>query len=523
MNSVAVQQQIASAATVLFAPHGDVTRLARQRGVCRQTLYRQSQRVCDAVDGTATQQRLQQLQERLQQLQERLQQLQQQLTQAVLIDADKQAQFASLAQAEGVSLPVARRLLAVFLTHKTPSVATLGRKSHKAAQRASALLQVLDEHTRPKVRQAAADEIFVGRRPILMVVEQDSLCWVSGRQVDQRDGVTWAQEFATLPALEQVSRDAGNGLQKGLSEVNRQRRQRGQAAVADQLDHFHTLREGTRALRRLQYRVARLIRRAEATDKELTRRTRQGLARPGGLVVASRRQWHKAEQAMDQWQVQEKAWHKLRRNLGVFTSEGTLNTRAQAEALVAEVCTVLVGPEWSKCKRLLRRPQMWTFLDGVQEQLAAVPLPASTRALLVRREGLRRVPELTQGPSAQASALRGVLLVAAVVLSRLGESAPAAVQAVRQGLCQAWRASSLVEGINSVLRMQQSRHRCLTQGLLDLKRLYWNSRAFRTGKRARKSPYELLGVRLPTTDWWALLKLTPEELRQQLSEPRDAA
>ena len=42
-----------------------------------------------------------------------------------------------------------------------------------------------------------------------------------------------------------------------------------------------------------------------------------------------------------------------------------------------------------------------------------------------------------------------------------------------------WRSSSLVEGLNSVLRMHQTRHRRLTQGLLDLKRLYWNCRTFR--------------------------------------------
>jgi hypothetical protein len=74
-----------------------------------------------------------------------------------------------------------------------------------------------------------------------------------------------------------------------------------------------------------------------------------------------------------------------------------------------------------------------------------------------------------------------------------------------------------VECINSVARMQQSRHRRMTQGLLDLKRLYWNCREFRTGRRRKKTPYELLGLRLPTKDWWELLKLTPERLRQQLS------
>jgi hypothetical protein len=73
-----------------------------------------------------------------------------------------------------------------------------------------------------------------------------------------------------------------------------------------------------------------------------------------------------------------------------------------------------------------------------------------------------------------------------------------------------------VECINSVARMQQSRHRKMTQGLLDLKRLYWNGREFRTGQRRRKSPYELHGMQLPTRDWWELLRWTPEQLRQHL-------
>jgi hypothetical protein len=90
-------------------------------------------------------------------------------------------------------------------------------------------------------------------------------------------------------------------------------------------------------------------------------------------------------------------------------------------------------------------------------------------------------------------------------------------------LRQAWRASSLVECLNSVARMQQSRHRRMTPGLLDLKRLYWNCRAFRTGRRRQQTPYGLLGLRLPTSDWWELLRLSPEQLSQELSAPGVAA
>ena len=95
---------------------------------------------------------------------------------------------------------------------------------------------------------------------------------------------------------------------------------------------------------------------------------------------------------------------------------------------------------------------------------------------------------------------------------------------MRQVLRCVGRASSCVEGLNSVLRMQQGRHRKMTQELLDLKRLYWNLRKFRTGRRKKTSPYERLGVTVPADlSWWQLLQLTPEQLRPLLSaQPRAA-
>jgi hypothetical protein len=85
-----------------------------------------------------------------------------------------------------------------------------------------------------------------------------------------------------------------------------------------------------------------------------------------------------------------------------------------------------------------------------------------------------------------------------------------------------FRASSAVECMNSVLRMQQSRHRRMTQPMLDLKRLYWNCRPFRSGPRKEVCPYQALGLELPTSDFWELLQTAPAELTQQLSTQGDA-
>ena len=60
----------------------------------------------------------------------------------------------------------------------------------------------------------------------------------------------------------------------------------------------------------------------------------------------------------------------------------------------------------------------------------------------------------------------------------------------------------------------------MTQGLLDLKRLYWNSRVFRAGKRKGRCPYEHLGLKLPSYDFWALLQV---EMATALAEAKVVA
>ena len=112
----------------------------------------------------------------------------------------------------------------------------------------------------------------------------------------------------------------------------------------------------------------------------------------------------------------------------------------------------------------------------------------------------------------------------AVVLSKAGDEGLQAVAAVKDIFRRAYRASSLVECINSVLRMHQAGHRRMTQELLDLKRLYRNCHTFGAGRRHKTTPYERLGVPWPPgLHWWQVLKLTPEQLRDKLSATTMAA
>ena len=161
-----IPQRIASAFAVLCGQYGDVTKLAREREQSRQSLYREAQQVANAVDGAAAQARIEELQQQLAQRQAEVEALQERLKHAVEITPDKQDEFATVAQAEGVSLSVARRLFQVVEgPESTPSVAALGRATLDAGKRAAGLLKVLDEAARPKVKQSTADEIFLDANP----------------------------------------------------------------------------------------------------------------------------------------------------------------------------------------------------------------------------------------------------------------------------------------------------------------------------------------------------------------------
>jgi hypothetical protein len=157
-----IPQRVASAFAVLCGRYGDVTRMAQGREQSRQSLYREAQQVTNAVDGTAPRARIDGLQQQLARRQSEVHDLRERLEQAVEITPEKPHEFATVAQAEGVSLSVARRLLRVVAGPKSvAAVPTLGRSTLKAGKQSGALLKVLDEAVRPRVKQATADEIFL--------------------------------------------------------------------------------------------------------------------------------------------------------------------------------------------------------------------------------------------------------------------------------------------------------------------------------------------------------------------------
>lgn len=104
-------RRLTNAATV-FVKARIVSQHARETSQSRETIYRDARNVSRELEQGP--QVRQELQRRLEELEAEIVRLRKAAAVDPFRDPDKVAQFAAMAQAEGVSLPVARRLLTIL-------------------------------------------------------------------------------------------------------------------------------------------------------------------------------------------------------------------------------------------------------------------------------------------------------------------------------------------------------------------------------------------------------------------------
>jgi hypothetical protein len=500
---------ITNAAAGLDGSYGAVTQQARQTGCSRQCVYDHTEKVVAAVEaqhgGGPTPEGLI---EQDQALLRENQQLWDWLFQTIEFPPAKQHQFAVTALAMGLSLNQVLALLAILLgARATPSRSAVHRWVQAAATAAGRVLQSLDRSCRALILVGCLDEIFFHRRPVLVGVEPHSMAWFIGKKADNCQGSTWFGELKPWDSLHTVVCDAGSGLQAGIAQLRRHRRESRSESVPLEsgLDVFHTQREARRVLRTMWNRVERAWERAEAATRALEQARRQGRDARGPAQTA-RAAWEEASDAFRRHEEAEAGWKRAEPALGLFRPDGLLNDRPWAQEQVAAALPRLSGPDWSKVRGLLQATEAFTFLDQLHGQLGRLAVPGELRAALVDLWWLRRQRRRGSDPAAAGGYRRAAVLVQVILCQKIDPNWRESYRQVASVLSRAVRASSAVECMNSVLRMHQSRHRALSQGLLDLKRLYWNTRAFGGGKRRGRCPYEHLGLNLSGGGFWSLLE-----------------
>jgi len=331
-----------------------------------------------------------------------------------------------------------------------------------------------------------------------------------------RSAATWEKRLEPFDRLEFAVSDAAGGIAKAVAAVAEARRDAPQAPPLEHgLDVFHTTMEARRVLAGRWRRAQAAWEKAEAADLAVARSKRRGIdAR--GVSQTARAAWRSAVASFERVERLEAAWNRAHAALAPFTPDGRLNDRARAESEIAATLPELAGSEWSKVRNFLNDPRSLAFLDRMRRRLEQAEPRPEWRAALAWRWWLRHGRPKPADPL--TTSIRAV--------GRDGELDPRerlSYDRIAAVLKDTARASSAVECMNSVLRMRQSRHRRMTQPMLDLKRLYWNCRVFRSGPRKNTSPYQALGLPLPTFNFWELLQTDFDHLTQQLSTQGNVA
>jgi hypothetical protein len=330
-----------------------------------------------------------------------------------------------------------------------------------------------------------------------------------------RKAETWVEQLVPFDRLEFAISDAAKGIAKAVSDLAQARREDPEApALEHGLDVFHTTMEARRVLAQGWRRVEAAWEKAEAADLAVARSRQQGIdAR--GVARSAQVAWSRATALFEQAGRHEAAWGRAHAALDLFRADGQLNDRGHARAEIVEALAGLTGPDWSKVRNFLNDTRGLNFLDRMRRRLELAEPDTGWREAMAWRWWLlhRRVP-------CSHPLMRLVRAVGREC--ELTEPEQASYGRVSAVLQDTFRASSAVECMNSVLRMQQSRHKVMTQPMLDLKRLYWNCHEFRSGPRKKACPYQVLGLKLPTYDFWTLLQTDPKELAQRLSIARNA-
>lgn len=330
------------------------------------------------------------------------------------------------------------------------------------------------------------------------------------RNATDRSAATWRQQLEPWHRADFLLADGAKGIARAVQDLARARRDDPSRPPLEQgLDLFHTARDARRLLGRGWQEAEAAWRKAEAADDA----SRKVGVRGGYAMQASRRAycaWKRAARLLESASDRDRAWALARSAFEVFDERGNLNTRSRAEAILAEALPGLAEPAWRKVRNALTDRRGLRFLDRLHRQLEAAEPRADWRAALAWRWWLGRGGR--GGGGAWWSSVRCQGRHAALSPSEAGS-----FERVSAALDRTCRSSSAVECLNSVLRMQQGRHRRMTQGMLDLKRLFWNCHRFEAGPRRGRSPYEVLGLPLPTLGFWELLQATPHSLTQTLS------
>lgn len=407
-------------------------------------------------------------------------------------------------------------LQAAFDVGRSP--AFISGLMHEAGRRAGEILQSVDHAPMGSVMQAR-DALFVGRAPILWMVEPHSLTITGLYATADREAETWG----CVLLFTQDRRVQIQGLAEDNCIPYRASCRLAQLDAAIQKDVWHPLADVVKVIRDVEREALRKLEAVEKLEKRL--RKHWDAAIFAELV--------QVDQHMEDLLAQSSRLHFLRGCLWdavelVDGRSGEIRHRAINPWLADETLQEMKRLPHARIQKLVERledglPEMLTFLDGLAQPLANWQVRAEDHFQLPKwaayfQASVARLWRLEHAVRNGQRQFRQAALEAEQWLALWIETDPQA-QALAEHLLSVLehtvRTSSAAETINSVLRPYLDRRRESTdlvsrQLFLNLFVLWFNLHPFERGPRKGKSPYQLAGIDLGSTDWLTLLGFPPD-------------
>ena len=198
---------------------------------------------------------------------------------------------------------------------------------------------------------------------------------------------------------------------------------------------------------------------------------------------------------------------------------GSFQSARYARQLAGHLAACLRGSRPTGFRRAINAiedPRLYYYLEELAAAIGAAPLGSAdgkersriaASAFRLWRD-VRSAQAVRGAKDPVVEPQLGLRTVALQLLvARLGGDSARALETLFCAFDAVHRSSSAVECVNGRLRLFQRTRHHLGKDFFYLLALHHNITPFRGGKRAGRSPADILGVRLPTTDLASLLRL----------------
>lgn len=367
----------------------------------------------------------------------------------------------------------------------------------------------VNEQWQPAVDETlSGDEIYSNGAPNLLVVGNDSLYIYALTRQPVSDGETWGCVLLESPDAPQFASDAGKGLAAGVQEAE---------IEVHQLDWDHLLRplvgQATRLEKQAYAALDKVEERAVKFDQSSTQR--------------------RLEQHLEAWErlsadAEDKitcydAFHQIAQQVDAQFALIDLESGQLRDAVAGAECLRGLGKQLQEWDGRIYDKLSSNLINWAEALFCYQPVLARALSPLIAQWGAAAIQALSRIWQIEADEKRWPLSLPEwqarqIVWEENLDEALAllepqqlweAWEALSQVLGRSWRGSMLAECVNSLLRPVLDARKHTDQGCLELFRFLHNVHPFERGKRAGRSPAQLVGLDVPD-DALTLLGLAPK-------------